>query len=73
MKEVTKDFEASHFVFSHNDLLAGNVLIRKKDKKVIFIDYEYSCFNYPIYDIANYFAESRFDYSYPEEPFFKVN
>lgn len=48
------------------------MLIRNKDKKAIFIDYEYSCFNYPIYDIANYFNETEFDYEEKEEPFFRV-
>jgi thiamine kinase-like enzyme len=64
--------ETCELVFSHNDLLAGNVLIREGDNKVIFIDYEYSCYNYRAYDIANYFNESVIDYNVTETPFFKI-
>ena len=49
-------------VFSHNDLLVNNVLIRKDNKKFIFIDFEYATYNFPFYDIANYFEESFINY-----------
>lgn len=53
--------------------MANNVLIREKDKKVIFIDYEYSCYNYPIFDIANFFNETEYDYDADEtRPFFGI-
>jgi thiamine kinase-like enzyme len=59
-------------VFSHNDLLAGNVLIRKEDRHIILIDYEYAAYNFRGYDIGNMFKEATFDYTYPEPPEFKV-
>lgn len=49
-------------VFSHNDLLANNVLIRKDNGKFVFIDFEYVTYNFPFYDIANYFEESSINY-----------
>jgi len=42
--------------------LANNVLIKNTNGKYIFIDYEYSTYNYAIFDIANYFNEFAFDY-----------
>jgi len=52
---------AKHLLFrvcaTHNDLLSGNILARKKDDSVIFIDYEYGCYNYAGFDIANHFNE----------------
>ena len=50
-------------VFSHNDLLANNILIKNSNNKYVFIDYEYSTYNYPIYDIANYFNEFEVDFN----------
>ena len=45
-------------LFSHNDLLLGNIIYNKdSDKEIKFIDYEYSCINYQAYDIANHFNE----------------
>ena len=49
-------------MFSHNDLLANNVLFLKSNERVVFIDYEYGSFNFPFYDIANYFDESTIGY-----------
>lgn len=53
IKKVTEPYEEK-LVFSHNDLLANNILI-DTNGKTVFIDYEYACYNYPIFDIANYF------------------
>ena len=41
-------------VFCHNDLLAGNILISQR--KLIFIDFEYSAYNVAAFDLANHFA-----------------
>ncbi|KAK2579824.1 hypothetical protein KPH14_007510 [Odynerus spinipes] len=62
----------SPVVFSHNDLLLGNVIYNRDENIVTFIDYEYSGYNYQAFDIANHFAEFpglEFpDYSYfPEK------
>ena len=56
--------------FSHNDLHAENVLVLKKNHKLMLIDYEYADYNYRGYDIGNVFNESMFDYHYPEEPYY---
>jgi thiamine kinase-like enzyme len=57
-----KPISSDGLIFSHNDLLANNVLIANSNHKYIFIDYEYSTYNYRIFDIANYFNEYSFDY-----------
>lgn len=44
-------------VFSHNDILLGNVIWDKSAKKASFIDYEYGASNFQPYDIANHFNE----------------
>ncbi|XP_020280823.1 ethanolamine kinase 1 isoform X2 [Pseudomyrmex gracilis] len=67
----------SPVVYAHNDLLLGNVLYNRKQKSVVFIDYEYTAFNYQAFDIINHFTEfSGFDepdYSlYPDETFQKA-
>lgn len=59
----------SLIVFSHNDLFPGNIIYNKQsEKKIKFIDYEYSGRNYQAYDIANHFNEfagvESPDYSY---------
>ena len=61
----------SPVVFCHNDLLAGNILVRgetKKDLEMVFVDFEYSNYNYRGFDIGNHFCEfSGFDYSVFEQ------
>lgn len=47
----------SPIVFSHNDLLLGNVIYNENKNKVTFIDYEYADYNYQAFDIGNHFAE----------------
>jgi len=59
-------------VFSHNDLLSGNVLVRKDNNQIILIDYEYAAYNFRGYDIGNMFKESTFDYTFPNAPYFQV-
>ena len=53
-------------------MLANNVLFLKKNGQCIFIDYEYGSFNFPFYDIANYFQESMIDYEASEPPYFSL-
>lgn len=67
----------SPVVFAHNDLLLGNILYDEKQESVIFIDYEYTAFNYQAFDIVNHFTEyagfDEPDYSlYPDENFQKM-
>ncbi|XP_066999642.1 ethanolamine kinase isoform X2 [Anabrus simplex] len=64
----------SPVVFSHNDLLLGNIIYNSKKECVTFIDYEYASYNYQAFDIGNHFAEfagvSEVDYSrYPSPEF----
>lgn len=47
----------STVVYSHNDLLAGNVIVAPDGSKVDFIDFEYASANYRGYDIGNHFNE----------------
>ncbi|EGI58768.1 Ethanolamine kinase 1 [Acromyrmex echinatior] len=66
----------SPVVFAHNDLLLGNILYNQKQESIVFIDYEYTAFNYQAFDIVNHFTEfagfDEPDYSlYPDENFQK--
>lgn len=47
----------SPLVFSHNDLLLGNVVYTESQESVTFIDYEYADYNFQAFDIGNHFAE----------------
>jgi len=47
----------SPVVFSHNDLLSGNIMYDADTDKVTLIDYEYSAYNYRGFDIGNHFCE----------------
>jgi thiamine kinase-like enzyme len=67
---IAPDKEKS-LVFSHNDLLAANILV-KDDGELMFIDYEYATYNYRCFDIGNYINETMMDYSHPQEPFFRL-
>ncbi|XP_070557455.1 choline/ethanolamine kinase-like [Ptychodera flava] len=78
VKQLIGDI-SSPSVFSHNDLNEGNVLSIEHtgqntgDKPIVFIDFEYSSYNYRGYDIANFFCEWTFDYSSKELPCFKYS
>jgi len=57
-------------VLSHNDLLAGNILINRTQDRVRFIDYEYGGVAPAAFDVANHFCEyagfdSDFDAGFP--------
>lgn len=61
----TPGLDGKDYIFSHCDLLSGNVIKRRrsgekddsKDREVSFIDYEYSTPGPAAFDIANHFAE----------------
>jgi len=59
-------------VFSHNDLLQGNILISQEKEDTIFIDYEYASYNFRGYDIGNMFKEATFDYGVSQPPYFQI-
>ncbi|EGF79672.1 hypothetical protein BATDEDRAFT_89060 [Batrachochytrium dendrobatidis JAM81] len=44
-------------VFCHCDLLSGNIIYSPTRDCVSFIDYEYGCYSYRGFDIANHFCE----------------
>lgn len=56
IKRYTKSHN-SLVVFSHNDLLLGNIIFNESQNSIKFIDYEYAGLNYQAYDIANHFNE----------------
>lgn len=68
-------------VLCHNDLLLGNIVYNHKnpDNKISFIDFEYMCSNYALFDIANHFCEFvgvvdevlNYDKHYPSEEYQK--
>ncbi|XP_044730625.1 ethanolamine kinase 1 [Chrysoperla carnea] len=47
----------SPIVFTHNDLLLGNIIYNDENNSVSFIDFEYAAYNYQAFDIGNHFAE----------------
>ncbi|KAJ6796321.1 putative ethanolamine kinase [Iris pallida] len=70
LKELS-DLLHAPSVFSHNDLLSGNLMLNEKEEKLYFIDFEYGSYSYRGYDIANHFNEYagyECDYSlYPDK------
>ncbi|KAI8072682.1 kinase-like domain-containing protein, partial [Gongronella butleri] len=60
-------------VFSHNDLLYGNIIFDDEKEEANFIDYEYGCYAFRGFDIGNHFNEHcgfECDYSkYPSPEF----
>ncbi|KNA20458.1 hypothetical protein SOVF_052210 [Spinacia oleracea] len=44
-------------VFSHNDLLSGNLMLNEEEGKLYIIDFEYGSYNYRGFDIGNHFNE----------------
>jgi thiamine kinase-like enzyme len=52
-------------------MLANNILILSNGK-VALIDFEYASFNFPFYDLANYFEAAKVDYGIDKPPYFAV-
>ena len=50
--------EDEELVFSHNDLVAGNIL---QTDRILFIDWEYACDNSPLFDVATILAHHALD------------
>ena len=53
--QFSKEMSDSKLLLCHNDLLAANILW--DGKAVSILDYEYSCYTFPEFDIANHFFE----------------
>jgi len=59
----------SPIVFSHNDLLGGNIIVNESTGEIKFIDFEYAGANYQAFDIANHFNEwAGFEADYSRYP-----
>ncbi|KAI9261681.1 kinase-like domain-containing protein [Phascolomyces articulosus] len=59
----------SPIVFSHNDLLYGNVIYDDEKEEASFIDYEYGCYAFRGFDIGNHFNEfAGFECEYSRYP-----
>ncbi|ESR64201.1 hypothetical protein CICLE_v10008632mg [Citrus x clementina] len=56
LKELAGHLNAP-VVFSHNDLLSGNIMVNDEQEKLYLIDFEYGSYNYRGYDIGNHFSE----------------
>lgn len=52
-------------VFSHNDLAPLNVLELNDTKEIVFIDFEYSSYNWRGFDLCMFLCENAFDYRVP--------
>jgi thiamine kinase-like enzyme len=66
----------SPLVLSHNDLNAGNILIKEDSEHNVeqfyVLDYEYSGYNFQMFDLANFYCESFMDNHQHKFPFFKA-
>ncbi|CAA0821071.1 Probable ethanolamine kinase [Striga hermonthica] len=56
LKVMTDRFNAP-IVYSHNDLLSGNLMVDDVEDKLYFIDFEYGSYNFRGFDIGNHFNE----------------
>ncbi|XP_050213524.1 probable ethanolamine kinase [Mercurialis annua] len=56
IKELTDRLNAP-VVFSHNDLLSGNLMLNEDEDKLYLIDFEYGSYSYRGFDIGNHFNE----------------
>jgi len=59
----------SPIVFTHNDLLAPNIIFNPANNLIRFIDYEYANYNFRGFDLGNHFCEwAGFDLKYENYP-----
>ena len=60
--------------FCHNDFNMNNILVPlSSPSSSTLIDYEYSGYNYSLYDLANYCTEMQYDWSHDQPPYFQFN
>eukprot|EP01006_Ploeotia_vitrea_P059119 TRINITY_DN71197_c0_g1_i1.p1 TRINITY_DN71197_c0_g1~~TRINITY_DN71197_c0_g1_i1.p1 ORF type:complete len:369 (-),score=62.57 TRINITY_DN71197_c0_g1_i1:149-1153(-) len=55
--QIKKACDGEAGSFCHNDTLLGNIIWQEETKKLSFIDFEYTCWNYALYDVGNNFDE----------------
>ena len=58
-------------VICHNDIQQHNIMLSEYQKKIYLIDFEYSGYNYILFDIANYFNEYCFNYEVSNPPYYE--
>jgi thiamine kinase-like enzyme len=58
-------------VLCHNDTYHGNVFLCD-DGTVKLLDFEFSCLNQPVFDFANFFAETTLEHGLAEAPYFRL-
>jgi thiamine kinase-like enzyme len=58
-------------VLCHNDTYHGNVFLCD-DGTVKLLDFEFSCLNQPVFDFANFFAETTLEHGLTEPPYFRL-
>ena len=61
---ILDNLSNNELVFCHNDLNNTNIFFNHDKKKLYFIDYEYSDWNYLGYEFANFFNEISTNYNY---------
>lgn len=57
IKDLEKIFDKEEKVFSHNDLVKGNLLF--KFNSLSIIDWEYAGMNHPYFDLASFISENN--------------
>ncbi len=58
LKKMFKNYSPKKLVLSHNDMVRGNFLFDDIKDKVYLIDFEYSCINDELFDIASFISET---------------
>ncbi|KAJ2540483.1 hypothetical protein EV175_006228 [Coemansia sp. RSA 1933] len=58
---------SSPVVFTHNDLINGNILRLDSTGELVLTDYEYAGYNYRGFDIANHFFTWMYNFSDPKQ------
>ncbi|CAL2037500.1 unnamed protein product [Caenorhabditis brenneri] len=58
MEQWSNELFADTLVFCHNDLTCANILQLNSTNQLVFIDWEYACYNFRGYDLAMHLSES---------------
>ncbi len=58
---VEESIEKEKQVFSHNDIVFGNLILNPKDHRLTLIDYEYAGANNELFDLASLLSENSIE------------
>lgn len=58
---------------THMDTSFLNFLYREEKEEVCIIDFDYTGYSYKAFDIATLLQDIKYDYNYPEYPYYKYN